>query len=205
MKPTDRSIVPTETLIVFELSETFTAALASLAHNAGMRVQRSANLSELVGTSGSAVAIVAAVEDEPEMETLFRALSASRIDAAALLERCDHRLAVRLLRAGADDVFVMSSDGAALEEWLAGQRQRVAQERESLDSSYIADDESPARMSAIVHRAAHEALALCDGNKSQAARRLGISRTRLQRLLGGSGRDERSATASPTGSATTPS
>ena len=35
----------------------------------------------------------------------------------------------------------------------------------------------------IIERAVRETLDRCDGNKSDAARRLGISRTRLQRVL----------------------
>lgn len=35
----------------------------------------------------------------------------------------------------------------------------------------------------IIERAVLDTLARCDGNKSDAARRLGISRTRLQRVL----------------------
>jgi DNA-binding NtrC family response regulator len=51
------------------------------------------------------------------------------------------------------------------------------------------DDTSPSanapshRLNAIIHRAVRETVDLCGGNKSDAARRLGISRTRLQRLL----------------------
>ncbi|HEU4641390.1 MAG TPA: sigma 54-interacting transcriptional regulator [Gemmatimonadaceae bacterium] len=41
----------------------------------------------------------------------------------------------------------------------------------------------PATLGAIARAAAHEMMAVCDGNKSAAARRLGISRPRLQRLL----------------------
>jgi two-component system response regulator HydG len=41
----------------------------------------------------------------------------------------------------------------------------------------------PAPLGDIVRTAARETLALCGGNKSEAARRLGISRPRLQRLL----------------------
>ena len=41
----------------------------------------------------------------------------------------------------------------------------------------------------IIERAVRDTLERCDGNKSDAARRLGISRTRLQRLLAGQSRN----------------
>jgi DNA-binding NtrC family response regulator len=41
----------------------------------------------------------------------------------------------------------------------------------------------PATLSEVIGAAAREMVALCGGNKSDAARRLGISRSRLQRLL----------------------
>jgi two-component system, NtrC family, response regulator HydG len=43
----------------------------------------------------------------------------------------------------------------------------------------------PATLDAVIRSAAHAMLALTGGNKSEAARRLGISRPRLQRLLDG--------------------
>ncbi|MBK9690760.1 MAG: hypothetical protein IPO73_03575 [Gemmatimonadetes bacterium] len=46
----------------------------------------------------------------------------------------------------------------------------------------------PAAMSDIVRAAAASMVRLADGNKSEAARRLGISRTRLLRLLAPRGR-----------------
>ncbi|MBL8979881.1 MAG: sigma 54-interacting transcriptional regulator [Gemmatimonadetes bacterium] len=46
----------------------------------------------------------------------------------------------------------------------------------------------PATMSEITRAAAHAMIRLCDGNKSEAARRLSISRTRLLRLIAPRGR-----------------
>ena len=51
----------------------------------------------------------------------------------------------------------------------------------------------PARMDAVVRATALAMLELCGDNKSHAARRLGISRTRLQRLLDGVSDDESGA------------
>jgi DNA-binding NtrC family response regulator len=71
--------------------------------------------------------------------------------------------------------------------------------------AYDADDASalaeaaPIRLSSIIQRAVRETVDLCAGNKSDAARRLGISRTRLQRLLAGPRRAEQAPTlATPT-------
>jgi len=48
----------------------------------------------------------------------------------------------------------------------------------------------PATLRDITTAAANAAVAFCDGNKSAAARQLGISRARLQRLLEHGGNDE---------------
>ena len=48
----------------------------------------------------------------------------------------------------------------------------------------------PADMRAIVAAAVHAMLALTGGNKTEAARRLGISRPRLHRILEGSASEE---------------
>ena len=58
----------------------------------------------------------------------------------------------------------------------------------------------PARLDLVVRASAVAMLALCGDNKSHAARRLGISRTRLQRLLDGGSDDDESSVASLPGS-----
>ena len=55
----------------------------------------------------------------------------------------------------------------------------------------------PAPLGAVISAAVHGMLALCGGNKSEAARRLGISRPRLVRLLAG-GADDNGAADDPT-------
>jgi DNA-binding NtrC family response regulator len=65
--------------------------------------------------------------------------------------------------------------------------------KRTLDAADFAEPESvqltdeqipfPATMAAIARAAAQRMLTYCNGNKSDAARRLGISRPRLQRLL----------------------
>jgi DNA-binding NtrC family response regulator len=48
----------------------------------------------------------------------------------------------------------------------------------------------PAPLHAVIGATVREMLELCGGNKSEAARQLGISRTRLQRLLDHGGAEE---------------
>ncbi len=51
------------------------------------------------------------------------------------------------------------------------------------DDSAVPAADGTNGLKAIIHRTVRETVDLCGGNKSDAARRLGISRTRLQRLL----------------------
>jgi DNA-binding NtrC family response regulator len=73
---------------------------------------------------------------------------------------------------------VLLADGATLDA------PDVAEET-THDASRSGDEELPfpATIAAITQAAARRMLELCNGNKSVAARRLGISRPRLQRLL----------------------
>jgi len=48
----------------------------------------------------------------------------------------------------------------------------------------------PATIATMTRAAARVMVAYCNGNKSEAARRLGISRPRLQRLLDAGAKDE---------------
>jgi DNA-binding NtrC family response regulator len=74
-----------------------------------------------------------------------------------------------------------------MERTLLLTSKRVLDAEDFADSAptQTSDDEIPfpATMAAITRAAARVMLTYCDGNKSEAARRLGISRPRLQRLL----------------------
>jgi DNA-binding NtrC family response regulator len=71
--------------------------------------------------------------------------------------------------------------------------------KRALDAEDFADDRAvhvtdqdipfPATIATITRAAARMMMQYCDGNKSEAARRLGISRPRLQRLLDASSAD----------------
>ncbi len=73
---------------------------------------------------------------------------------------------------------VLLADGAVLDaEDFAVERTRDRATTSAGDLPF------PATIAELTQAAAHRMLALCDGNKSVAARRLGISRPRLHRLL----------------------
>jgi DNA-binding NtrC family response regulator len=73
---------------------------------------------------------------------------------------------------------VLLADGATLDE--ADVAEEAVPTRASSDDCELP---FPATIAAITQAAARRMLAACNGNKSVAARRLGISRPRLQRLL----------------------
>jgi DNA-binding NtrC family response regulator len=129
----------TDTLIVLELNESFSAFWPPLAREAGMRLQSVADASSIATFHEPAVAIVAAAGEDRALEATIRNLSASAIETAAVIAEGNHRLAVDLMRAGAANVFVLDADIEALRRWLAGERARLAARREALCSARPAD------------------------------------------------------------------
>jgi DNA-binding NtrC family response regulator len=69
---------------------------------------------------------------------------------------------------------------------LCDGRQLRTEDVEAESTADVRDENGipfPAPLNAVIVAVVREMLALCGGNKSEAARRLGISRTRFQRLL----------------------
>jgi DNA-binding NtrC family response regulator len=83
---------------------------------------------------------------------------------------------VRELRNALERALVLSPQGTLRTEEL-GMRQSVAHREGALPF--------PVTLAVLTRAAAQAMLGLTQGNKSEAARRLGISRPRLQRLLDG--------------------
>jgi DNA-binding NtrC family response regulator len=83
---------------------------------------------------------------------------------------------VRELRNALERALVLSPQGTLRTEEL-GMRQSIAQSEGTLPF--------PVTLAVLTRAAAHAMLGMTQGNKSEAARRLGISRPRLQRLLDG--------------------
>jgi DNA-binding NtrC family response regulator len=161
------------------------------------------------------VELAAAVARREFREDLFHRLNVVPIELPALRARRDdipllarHFLS-RFAREYGIPLPTISADGEralARREWSGNIRElRNLMERTLLltskrmfDAEDFADtapapsdDEIPfpATMAAISRAAARVMLAYCDGNKSEAARRLGISRPRLQRLLDATSQD----------------
>jgi DNA-binding NtrC family response regulator len=154
--------------------------------------------------TGRAVGIVSGAGVEEEIEPALRQTAARQrgaIELAAVGGRPDHRLAVTLVRAGAATYFALPEDLSLLASWVreradtlrADVRTLLLTSMREADANDVAPPEPgcaadpaipfPATIAAITRAAAHAMLGHCGGNKSEAARRLGISRPRLQRLL----------------------
>ena len=114
-------------------------------------------------------------------------------EAAHDLQRRDWPGNIRELRNVLERAVLLARGGTITPADLATER-RTAPAAEALPF--------PAPLDTIVTAAAHAMVALCRGNKSDAARRLGISRPRLLRLLnaddGPQARDEYTAEDDPT-------
>jgi DNA-binding NtrC family response regulator len=125
-KPARRLRMQTDTLLVLELTESFSAFWPALARDVGLVLESVSDTGAIANHQGPAVAIVAAGGQETSLESSIRELLSSPIDVAAVIADGDHRLAVSLMRAGASEVFVLPQDVDALRTWLKEQRARLA-------------------------------------------------------------------------------
>ena len=117
------SIPPT--LLVLELSDTFSDAWPRLARSAGLRFERAQDAVPFHDRRQNAVGIIAAGGDETRIEEALRGIGASPVEVAAVGRHADHRLVARVMQAGASDFFVLTQDIDALSSWLAVERDRI--------------------------------------------------------------------------------
>jgi DNA-binding NtrC family response regulator len=115
-----------DTLLVLELSESLSALWPSLARDVGLRLESVSEPGAIASRAETSVGLVAANGDEEALPAVFRELSSSPIAIVAVVRNADHRLAVRLLRAGAADLFVLPQDANDLRAWLSEERVRAA-------------------------------------------------------------------------------
>jgi DNA-binding NtrC family response regulator len=118
---------PTGTLLVLELSESFSAAWPGLARDAGLRVEAADCAASFARAGDDVVGLVAAGGEEQRLELTLRSLERPRAEIAAVVAEGDHRLAASAIRAGASEFFVLTQDYEQLRAWLRDQGRRLAE------------------------------------------------------------------------------
>ena len=113
------------TLLILELSDSFSDTWPRLVRSTGVRVERAGDASAFQNQPGNAIGIVAAGGAEARIEAAFRSIPASPVEIAAVARHADHRLAARVMQAGASEFFVLAQDSDALSAWVAAQRDRL--------------------------------------------------------------------------------
>ena len=117
------------TLLVLELSNSFSDTWPRLARAAGLRFERTLDTTPFRDRHDEAIGIVAAGGEEARIEGAIRGINGSPLEIAAVGCQADHRLAARVMRAGASEFFVLTQDIDALSAWLAAQRDRILARR----------------------------------------------------------------------------
>ena len=120
---------PTDTLLVLELSESFSAIWPTLGRDAGLRVESIDRAASFTRAGDAVVGVISAGGEERRLEATLRALTQPAAEIAAVVAEGDHRLATSALRAGASEFFVLTQDYEPLRAWLRGQSERLAARR----------------------------------------------------------------------------
>ena len=120
---------PTGTLLVLELSESFSAAWPTLARDAGLQVEAADCAASFARAGDDVVGLVAAGGEEQRLESTLRSLDRPSAEIAAVVAEGDHRLAASAIRAGASEFFVLTQDYEQLAAWLRDQGRRLAARR----------------------------------------------------------------------------
>ena len=120
--------MPTDTLLVLALTDSFAAAWPALARDAGLRVEMVDRIEDFA-RGDEIVGVVAAGGEEHRLESTLHALPRSTAEIAAVVANGDHRLAASAIRAGASEFFVLTSDYEALRSWLREQSAQLAARR----------------------------------------------------------------------------
>lgn len=178
------------TITVLRQSSAFQAAWSAIAEELGLPVVETESHEQLVGMGAASIRLIACGGVERTAVATLRSGKLGGAPIAVIGADRDHRIAVGLLSAGATEYFALPHDFELLRGWIREQtRHPVLVDwvdpglREAGEDSPIEVIPFPATMREITRRAASAMVERCGGNKSEAARRLAISRTRLLRLL----------------------
>jgi DNA-binding NtrC family response regulator len=112
------------TLLVFKLSDSFSAIWPELAAACDLRLEVTTSPADF-DRHPNAVGVVAAGGHEHELEQQLRAILPCRIEVAAVGALASHRLAAAAIRAGASEFFALTEDYELLRSWLAEQAERI--------------------------------------------------------------------------------
>ncbi|MGE0553465.1 MAG: hypothetical protein AB7R55_08535 [Gemmatimonadales bacterium] len=192
---------------VLRLGRLEAAGWGGIAQELGLPLVETDSVAEWLDSGPAAVRLIASGVTELRAVDTLRSGSLGGVMPAVVGSDPGHRTAVALLSAGATEYFVLPQDGELLLAWIRAQASRFGDRTVSeapLDQGAAGSRDDgppgagppvgvlpfPATMREITQRAASAMVERCRGNKSEAARRLAISRTRLLRLLAAGARRE---------------
>jgi DNA-binding NtrC family response regulator len=117
-------------LRVLALSDSFHTEWPPLARAHGLTLVTCDDPSVLEPRAGS-ITLIAGGGAEQSLESVLRRIPSGNRFVAASGAEANHRLVAALVRAGADDYFVLPADIDALRSWVAGAAARIEAEREA--------------------------------------------------------------------------
>lgn len=124
-------------LTVLQLSSSFSTVWSSLASDAALRIHDVHEVADL-GRRAGTIAIVAAGGEEERIEALLRASPVPGLEIAVVGAVASHRLAVRVMRAGATEYFALPQDLDLLQSWV---RERAERQRARANATAFAAGE----------------------------------------------------------------
>jgi len=112
------------TLMVYAINDSFAEAWSALATEAALSLRVTRELPPTIDGSRTLV-LLAAGGDEDALPALARELAQREVTFAAIGSTATHRLTSTVLRAGADDFFILPPDLDLLRSWLKERTDRL--------------------------------------------------------------------------------
>jgi len=182
---------------VLRLSNAFRATWSTIADELCLPVVETESPEALWKAGAGSMGLIASCGVEGRAVAALRSGKLGSATIAVIGTDPGHRTAVAMLSAGATEYFALPHDVELLREWIREQASLFGARGHGSTFVDPGDEDPsedgaappteilpfPATMREITRRAASAMVEQCGGNKSEAARRLAISRTRLLRLL----------------------